>query len=261
VLGLRPRCGPPVPGSPWTRSRTVPGQPSGGVPPDERVTVNFLFDENADTPARLRRLGQQFSQVLNDLIRAGRLSVDLAARESDLAVDSDLVEEGLGYTPVPPTRRIIAGVGLAGGGTLDHDVTIWALPQERVGMLKWEVYGVSYQTFSTGATVKAVTIRPLAVNEVLHAVVLRHTTEFRGGAISAYVLDIGYPGTASAFVTGYDVFTVPPAAPPGYGGYDAIYHNPLSATEVQVRATSTGANLDAATSGAATVWLLVSALP
>jgi hypothetical protein len=118
VLGLRPRCGPPVPGSPWTRSRTVPGQPSGGVAPDERVTVNFLFDENPSTPDRLRRLGQQVAQALNDLIRSGRLTVNYLGRSAEIAITEDLIEDALGEAPVLSSFAVLAGSGLCGGGTL-----------------------------------------------------------------------------------------------------------------------------------------------
>jgi hypothetical protein len=113
---FRPRSGPPIPGAPWTRS--VLPAPSGGTPQTEPTRPTFLFDENPDTPQRLRRVCQQLAQTMNSLIRAGKLTVNFLGTTAEVALDADQIEEALGGTPVLDDFQIVAGTGLSGGGTL-----------------------------------------------------------------------------------------------------------------------------------------------
>jgi hypothetical protein len=270
---MRPRFGPPIPGAPWNFRRVFPV--GGGEPQAEPVRPTFLFDENADTPDRLRRVAQQFSQVLNDLMRAGRLTVDFVARASDVALDDDLVSDGLGYTPVPPTRKIIAGTGLAGGGTLDKDVTIWAVPD--TARSQWVSITRTYADLAAANVLSNVAIYTLEPKRFIEVAVMKHSAAFAGGGILGYTLSVGAAGTTQYIIPAFDVFNAPSNnlddSPAGFalssGGFNLAAGNGGNVafvsfnqpTTVSLYATSTGANLDQATSGAVDVWLKIGQFP
>jgi hypothetical protein len=270
---FRPRSGPPIPGAPWTRP-ALPA-PSGGTPQPERVAVNFLFDENASTPERVRRIGQQFSQVLNDLIRAGRLRVNYLGRSADIILGEDLISDALGYVPVPPTRKIIAGVGLAGGGTLDRDVTIWAVPD--TARSQWVSITRTYADLAAANVLSNVAIYTLEPKRFIEVAVMKHSAAFAGGGILGYTLSVGAAGTTQYIIPAFDVFNAPSNnlddSPAGFalssGGFNLAAGNGGNVafvsfnqpTTVSLYATSTGANLDQATSGAVDVWLKIGQFP
>jgi hypothetical protein len=274
---MRPRIGPPIPGAPWTQFyRPSPvAPPSGGEPQTEPARPTFLFDENARTLERLAAVVRQQGQVLNDLMRAGRLTTDFVGRGADIAIDDDLVTGGLGYTPVPPTRRVIAGTGLAGGGTLDRDVTIWALPDTTRS--HWVSITRTYADLAAANVLSNVAIYTLEPKKFVEVAVMKHTAAFAGGGILSYTLSIGAAGTTQYIIPDFDVFNAPSNnlddTPPGFalssGGFNLAAGNGGNVafvsfnqpTTVSLFATSTGANLDQATSGAVDVWLKIGQFP
>jgi len=101
---------------------------------------------------------------------------------------------------------------------------------------------------------------PVRVN--IDGVVLKHTTQFLGGAISDYKVSVGLVGDLARYLSLFDVDTAPSNTKPA--GYAEGYPNDQlqfgAVTSIRVAGVSVGANLSASTQGAATLWMRISAL-
>lgn len=145
------------------------------------------------------------------------------------------------------------------------------------GNLKVKVFSITktYSDFSTGAATKTLNLITLPAKTYLLDAFAYVTTLFAGGSISSYYIQVGYSGDEDGIlddndvVNGLDVFT---GASTGFRckaqnekGVDfgtfyttsTIY---ASATTVQAKATSGGANLDDATAGSITIYLIFAEL-
>lgn len=129
-----------------------------------------------------------------------------------------------------------------------------ALP---VSTLKWTKYTVAYTALSTAATTNNITLFTLPAGGIIHGVKIKHSTSFTGGAISAYTLSVGITGTLAKYATAYDVFQA--TASNTFQLSNILgSEDHTSTTAIKVAATSTGANLNAATAGSADIWVLTS---
>jgi hypothetical protein len=125
---------PPLRNAPWARTGPVrriaspvpAGAPDVPAADDAHASRRLLVDVDPNAPHRTRVAQQVVAEVLNSLIRQGRL-VRGADGEWDFALTSDHVEEALGFTPVPDTVQIVAGPGLCVEGTLVSGTITMAL--------------------------------------------------------------------------------------------------------------------------------------
>ena len=124
----------------------------------------------------------------------------------------------------------------------------------------WTKVTKAYSDLSTAATTNDIELLSLAAGDVIHGVVIRHTTAFSGGSISAYDVSVGITGSANKYSLDFDVFqatgdqvfeSAQTLGPEDFG----------SATSIRLFATSTGDNLDQATAGSVDVYILKSSLP
>lgn len=116
---------------------------------------------------------------------------------------------------------------------------------------------LTFSSFATASTSNSIALFQLPASGVISGVRIKQSASFTGGSISAYTLSVGDAGAASAYSSAYDVFQAPGAtvyklAQP-FGGESAT-----AFTTINVTATSTGANLSAATAGSVDIWCLVS---
>jgi len=132
----------------------------------------------------------------------------------------------------------------------------------------WVTITLSYLNFSTGSTTHIYTPSTLPAKTVVHAVVVRTTTAFSGGAIGAYNLDVGLAsGSGTEWCSGYDVMAAPSGTNfnfhPGSGATGVLpaLLNPVSGVNIAITANCVGANLNAATQGTVEVSLFLSRLP
>lgn len=137
-----------------------------------------------------------------------------------------------------------------------------ALPSQ-VALGTWDKYSVAYGDFSTAGTTNNITLFTLPASTLIHCVVIKHTTAFSGGAISAYTLSVGITGTLAKYIAAFDVFQSVAATAFGVTGaaIGAGMESFSAGVAIKVAATSTTANLDAATAGAADIYVLTSKLP
>lgn len=116
---------------------------------------------------------------------------------------------------------------------------------------------LSYTTFQTAGTTKSNTLFSLLAGGVIHAVKIKHSTSFTGGAIATMTMSVGIAGTNDKYASAYDVFqAVSGTAFELSGSLGTESHT--AATNITITATSTVANLSALTAGAVDVWALLS---
>lgn len=129
------------------------------------------------------------------------------------------------------------------------------------GGTSWTKYTLSHAAFQTAALTNNVALITLAAKASVDSILIKTTTAFSGGAISAYNLTVGITGTESKYLTSYSAF----AAVAG-SNYNVASINTLgadfNATEsIKIFATSVGANLNASTAGSVDVYVRTSQLP
>jgi hypothetical protein len=124
---------------------------------------------------------------------------------------------------------------------------------------QWYKATKTYADFSTAATTNSLTILPLVAGGTIHNVRIKQSTSFSGGSISAYTVGVGIVGDTGRYGAAFDVFQAV-----GNSTQQLSQANSLSSpsggstVNIAATATSTGANLSAATAGSVDIWLLVS---
>jgi hypothetical protein len=137
--------------------------------------------------------------------------------------------------------------------TLPAGSTIQAKP----AVPRWVSATKTYTNLAAAATTNGIEVYSLPAGYCIHAVKIKHSTAFTGGAISAYTVQVGTSGTTDKYAGAFNVFQA--AGDTTFQVSEAFgTENHGSATSILLTATSTGANLDQAAAGSVTVWLLVS---
>jgi hypothetical protein len=127
----------------------------------------------------------------------------------------------------------------------------------------WHRVPVTHADLATGATTNTVTLLSLPAQGYLHSAVVKHSAAFTGGAIGTYTLSAGLTGSLSKYVSGFSVTGAPSGTNFRRDGGTAPAPDLIdfaAATPLKLTAACSGANLSAATAGAADVYLLLSAL-
>jgi len=157
------------------------------------------------------------------------------------------------------------------GETFESDATFGVVPRLNTAFANagaavaltvpfWTKYTVTYTQLSAAALTNNIQLFSLGARQTVHAVVIQHTASFTGGAIATYTLSVGITGTLNKYASAFNVFQAPGNTVLQSSG-GAFTENTGASTSVRVAATSTGANLSAATAGSATIWVLTSTLP
>lgn len=127
-------------------------------------------------------------------------------------------------------------------------------------VVAWDEFTLSASSFSTASTVNHIELFELEQTGMIETVIIKHSQHFRGGAISAYTLDVG---PTANFVKYVDTFSTYQTVAASAYISESIAPDPESfsaATSIRVRARSTGANLSAAASGVVKIWIKRSSL-
>lgn len=118
----------------------------------------------------------------------------------------------------------------------------------------WTKYTVSHTALQTAATTNNILLFTAAAKQLVTGVVLKHSTAFAGGTISAYTISIGIGSNLTKFSSTFDVFQAVSET-----ATQSTLQQQMSAfgstTPVQISAVSTGANLSASTQGSIDVWV------
>jgi hypothetical protein len=105
---------------------------------------------------------------------------------------------------------------------------------------------ISYAAFQTASTTSTVSARNLPANRTLFALIAKHSTPFTGASITNVIIDAGISGDPTKFINGFDVDQATAAS--AQESTLTLYY-PAAVTDIQVRMTSTGANLSNLTQG------------
>lgn len=116
---------------------------------------------------------------------------------------------------------------------------------------------VSYTAFSTAATMNSIALFTLPAGGVIHGIKIKHSTAFAGTSITAYTVSVGISGTVAKYASAFNVFQTVSSTAFQLSG-DFVEENDGATTGVLITATSTGANLSAATAGVVNVFALLS---
>lgn len=121
----------------------------------------------------------------------------------------------------------------------------------------WVKRTLTFADFAAAALSNAITLYALPAGGVLHAVKIKHSAAFGGGAIATYTVSVGIAATPNKYATAFNVFQAPASntfqVTGTVGGEDQA-----SAVNLVAQAVSTGANLNAANAGSVEIWLLIS---
>jgi hypothetical protein len=123
----------------------------------------------------------------------------------------------------------------------------------------WEKFSFGYADFSAAATTFELELVELAAKETLEVVIVKSTTAFSGGSVSAVTLECGISGQTDRYFGPYDLFaTVSNTNFQNVSQSNEVYFTTQS---VVLKMTSVGDDLDALTAGAFDVWVKRSKLP
>lgn len=122
----------------------------------------------------------------------------------------------------------------------------------------WVEVELDYADFAAAATTSDTECYSLAAGEVILASCIKHSVAFAGGSLSSYTISLGIVGALTKFATAEDVFQ---AVADGTFQYAAYAGGPetMGTAATSVRAAATGShNLNTATAGVVSIYLLVS---
>jgi hypothetical protein len=119
----------------------------------------------------------------------------------------------------------------------------------------WTKYTVTYLDLAAAATTNDVDLFTLPAGGVIHGVKIKHSTAFSGGAISAFTVSVGITGTLAKYASAFDVFQAVGNTAQQISSTVGTENHGAS-TSIKIAATSTGANIDQATSGSVDVWAM-----
>ena len=123
----------------------------------------------------------------------------------------------------------------------------------------WVRVTKSYSDFSTAGLTNDIEVYSLPAGYAIHACVIKQSVAFAGGAISDYDISVGIVGTLAKYCAAHDVDSAVTATNFTSATTFGI-ESFTAATSIRGAATSVGANLNAATAGSVTFYLLVSKL-
>jgi hypothetical protein len=131
----------------------------------------------------------------------------------------------------------------------------WVPYREEARGPKWQKFVVNYLDLGKDDTTHYKDFFALPAGGIIQAVKIKHSTAFGGGAISAYTIAVGISGTPAKYSAAYNVFQAVSATRMQVTG-TVGQESHTAAVAIRATATSTTANLDAATAGVAEIWIL-----
>lgn len=137
----------------------------------------------------------------------------------------------------------------ANAGTVVYDTTT-----------TWAKYTKTYAQLAVAAMTTDVELLSLPARGVIHAVVIKHSAAFTGGALADYTVSVGVAGNLTKYASAFNVFQAP--GDTVFQVSNSLFsENYGAATSVRLAAVSTTDDLDEATAGSVDVWVLTSKLP
>lgn len=128
------------------------------------------------------------------------------------------------------------------------------------GAPAWTKYTKTFTDLSTAGLTNNIELFLLAAKEVIHQVVIKHTTAFSGGLIATYTVSVGITGVLAKYGIAFDVNQAVGNMVSGVNLLSGV-ESFGGTTSIKIAAVSTVGNLNAATTGSVDVYVLKSTLP
>lgn len=133
-----------------------------------------------------------------------------------------------------------------------------------LGAAQGRKFTKTYVDVAAAATSNDIELFSLAANEVLLGSIIKHTTAFSGGTISAMTASLGITGDLTLFTPTFNVFQAVADATHLFTWNPNIVSfvsGGNAATSVRLSMVSTGDDLDNATAGALEIYAFTARLP
>lgn len=167
--------------------------------------------------------------------------------------NGDAIVQGKGGTggTDPATARTALGIPSFAFNTSIQTVASLTLGPIR----QWGYVDVTFSDLAAAATTNTITLTVQGAGVAFFVGFAKVTTRFQGGAIATYAIDVGYAATPTTFVASYNVGSVVSGTNFSAMQFPASPIKDFSTTtNIQIKATSTGAFLNAATQGVVRVF-------
>lgn len=206
----------------------------------------------------------QFFDVNGDPLSGGFLYVYLAGTTTPATSYSDVDLTTPNANPIVLDSRGECDLYMSDGVYKyvlkdSDDVTIWTVDNitsedltDAATLLS--KYTIDYTDIAAAATSDTETFLSLPEKTMIEYIVVKHSTAFSGGSISALTVDIGDASDADELLSAFDVFqTVAEAA---NEVVSCVYIGAFaSSTNIIATFTATGDNLDQLTQGSLDIWV------
>ena len=123
----------------------------------------------------------------------------------------------------------------------------------------WTLFTVSETAFTAAATSEDISLFSLLENQVIEAVVIKHSTAFSGGTLSAFTVSVGIVGDLDKYGSAFDVFQATGAAVAQVSS-SLGFEDFTGATDIRIAAVAVGDDVLDAAAGSVDVWVKVSTL-
>jgi len=187
------------------------------------------------------------SDLTNDAALEKTANKGAASGYASLNGSSTVVQNPASATTTPTASSI----PLTGGSsTLADGWHAMTLP-------RWVKVTKTFTDLSFAGLTNDIEVYSLAAGGVIHNVKVKHSASFTGGTIATYDVSIGITGNFTKYSALFDVFQAPGNTVQQFST-NAGTEDHGAATSIRIQATSSGDDLDQATTGSVDVWLLVS---
>lgn len=131
--------------------------------------------------------------------------------------------------------------------------------QLSVQIPQWTKVTIAYTDIQIAATSNTLVSFTLPAAGVIHAIVVKHTTEFVGGSVSDVTLDLGISGESARYIDDHSIFSTPVGT--DFEALSLVEIFDFGATQdIEALFNSVGDNLDQLTQGSLDVYFLTTKL-
>lgn len=138
----------------------------------------------------------------------------------------------------PLTMEVLAGVAYA-----------------RLNVPRWKKFTVTYAQLATAGLTNDIQLFILPGAGIIERTMIKHSVAFAGGAISAYTISIGIAANLVKYAAAFNIFQAVADGTFQLTSTAGCETFAAAGTSIRVKATSTTANLDAATAGSVDIWV------
>lgn len=206
----------------------------------------------------------QFFDSNGDPLSGGKLYVYSAGTTTEVTSYSEYTLTTANTNPIILDSRGECDLWLADGSYKfalydSNDTLIWTednitIEDYTTTSTLLDKYTVDYTDIQTAATTNTATLLSLPAKTLIEFVIIKHSTAFAGGSISALTVDVGDATDADELIAAFDV--VQAVAEGASQITSAPYIGAFaSATNIVATFTATGDNLDQLTQGSVDIWI------